>query len=193
MRRYHPWLFGLFSCTLVVACQQSAVSDDEQLYHQKAAEVTTFFLKNTPDCHCIMEPSRESLVRITHSDQPEQDTLSYRKRMMQRLGITQPSALDRMIALSTTYDIYKAVSDAPVKIFSRQPMDTIQSPKTFRLWMDSLSQQCPEGIYYVNKPIFNENFNRVSFEIGLGGGCFPSDPMILEYREDGWFCEDCLW
>ena len=187
------WLLFLIIALLLFSCQQAHQTDYEKLYAQKASEVTAYVLKNTPECQCIMEPSRESFVRMAHQDQPEQDTMYIRQEIMQRLQMSRQTALDSMIGLSTTYDLYQAVSDASVKIISRQPLDTIQTARAYLRWIDSYGRQCPDGIYYISKPIFNSDFIRVSFDIDLGGGCLPSYPKVLELREDGWFCEDCGW
>lgn len=176
----------------IFGCDNDPSRKLAEKYDQKSVELLDFITANsTIDCKCILEPSKESIIKINIADMPMQDTMLVKKAMMSELKINRMSELDSMIELSKRFDLSKSIRNASIHIISREGLDTITTHSSYKKWIELVDKKCPDGFCIVDKPIFSNDFKIVQFDMYYGGSCFPNYPIIFEYVNGQWTCEDC--
>lgn len=178
-------LITLFSCNSGNEIKKTP----EELYSENAANLLNEFIEKNKDCKCILEQSKASYLDLILEERPGMNVEEYIQNLMVDLQINRRSAFDSVNKLSKTFDLKNYLQNSSKAIKIIKGIDTIESIESLKRWRENVYKQCPQGLYYVYNPIFNENFTRVIFDYTSGFSCLRFPPDILVCQNGTWFGE----
>ncbi|MEM0543519.1 hypothetical protein WFZ85_12920 [Flavobacterium sp. j3] len=163
---------------IAFSCSKEEVSKTT-IYNQKANDLIFQTLKEN-NCKCILEIPEESLVDINNSENPGYDIKS---KLKMQLNLKTDANLDSLLSVSKNFKLdSEKIKVNKIKIVSSKDIWNIKKGE------DSHTLElCKTGIFYIVKPIFNENYTKAAFDYGLAFSCVKLLPTpIYEFKKDKW-------
>jgi len=128
-------------------------------------------------CECILEIPEKSLIESSLEETPLKSK-NIRQKLVTKLGLKNDMELDSLEKVSNEFILDKN--------FVKQNKIKIISNETFKQeGFLTLSKQCPHGIFWLKKPIFDRKYRTAALDFDLTYSCL-SDIKIYKKEKEKW-------
>ena len=172
-------IFQIIIMLFAVSCKKSEESTIDK-YSLKANDIIFQTIEQT-ECSCIGNIPTENMVEISNTDNPKYDIKTVLKK---QLNVKSDSELDSLINLSQNFKLnIQKLNKYKIKIVSEN--DLLKFGDTSVTKYENFVKKCPKGIIFIQKPIFDKNYQKAVFDYSSGFSCVKILPSPIYKLENG--------
>ena len=172
-------IFQIIIMIFAVSCKKSEESTIDK-YSLKANDIIFQTIEQT-ECSCIGNIPTENMVEISNAENPKYDIKTVLKK---QLNVKSDSELDSLINLSQNFKLnIQKLNKYKIKIVSEN--DLLKFSDTSKVKYERFVKNCPKGIIFIQKPIFDKNYEKAVFDYSSGFSCVRILPSPIYKLENG--------
>lgn len=172
-------IFQIVVFSLITSCTKKELSKTDK-YNLKANDLIFQIIEQTK-CSCIGEIPTESMIEISNSENPSYEIKTTLKK---QLNLKSDSNLDSLINNSRNFKLnILKLKKHNIKIVLGNALlkyGDLDEGKHKRF-----IKKCPKGIIFIQKPIFDEKYEKAVFEYVSGFTCVRVLPSPVYKLENG--------
>jgi hypothetical protein len=172
-------IFQITILIFAVSCKKREESTTDK-YSEKANEIIFQTIEQTK-CSCIGKIPTESMVEFSSAENPSYD---FKTVMKKQLNVKSDSELDSLINLSRNFKLnIQKLNKYKIKLVSED--DILTFGDTSIVKYERFVKNCPKGIIFIQKPIFDKKYEKAVFEFSYGFSCTKVLPSPVYKLENG--------
>ena len=172
------WNLLLISIFLCISCERS-VDVRKPAYNENANELIKQVITKY-HCECILEISEKSLIESSLEETPLKSK-NIRQKLIAKLRLKNEMELDSLEKISDNFILDESfIERRKIKIISNETF----KEKGFL----TLSKECPQGIFWLKRPIFDSDYKTAALDFDLVYSCL-SDIKIYKKEKEKWLIQ----
>ena len=172
-------IFQIITMIFAVSCKKSEVSTIDK-YSLKANDIIFQTIEQTK-CSCIGNIPTETMVEISNAENPSYD---FKTVLKKQLNVKSDSEIDSLINISRNFKLnIQKLNKHKIKIVSENEL--LKFGDTSVTKYKRFIENCPKGIIFIQKPIFDKNYEKAVFDYSSGFSCVKILPSPIYKLENG--------